>query len=151
MMTLSVASLDDLSALTRQLTSLFHPGDVVLLEAEMGCGKTTLVHEFMTHLGFNTVSSPTFTLIHHYETTPPVYHLDLYRLASQQDLESIHIEKYIYPENEIVFIEWPERLGATRPDSYFSISITTEDFETRNVQIEGVGEAAERLEAFVST
>lgn len=80
-------------------------GELVLLEGELGAGKTTLVRGLLSALGvFAGVRSPTFNLIQVYATEPPVLHADLYRLKSGL---GIGIEDYL--DDHLCLIEWPER------------------------------------------
>jgi tRNA threonylcarbamoyl adenosine modification protein YjeE len=87
--------------LARQLSA----GDVLLLEGELGAGKTTLVRGLLRELGYEgDVRSPTFDLMHVYATEPPVLHADLYRLTSA---EGIGMEDFL--ESHLVVVEWPDR------------------------------------------
>lgn len=83
------------------------PGDVVLLEGELGAGKTTLVKGALAALGHQgVVRSPTFNLVQTFETTPPVVHADLYRVPSASGLD---LEEYL--DTHLAFIEWAGRAG----------------------------------------
>jgi len=89
-------------------------GSVLLLEGDLGSGKTTLVQGLGEGLGIQaTIDSPTFTLINEYlEGRVPLYHLDLYRLDTSA-MAALHLETYwdgSEVEPGIVAIEWAERL-----------------------------------------
>ena len=89
-------------------------GSVILLEGDLGAGKTTLVQGIGEGLGItDPIVSPTFTLINEYtEGRIPLYHLDLYRLESSE-VEALNLESYwegIEMPLGIVAIEWAERL-----------------------------------------
>ena len=88
------------------LTPRFQAGDVVLLEGELGAGKTTLVRGILAGLGWKQeVRSPTFNLLHTYPNlSPPVVHADLYRVSSWQ---GIGLEDYL--EGSLCLVEWPDR------------------------------------------
>jgi tRNA threonylcarbamoyladenosine biosynthesis protein TsaE len=83
------------------------PGDVVLIEGEMGAGKTTFVRGAARALGFDgPVTSPTFTIGRRYEGRVPIAHLDLHRLAGLADEDPALLEDYLTPD-AIAFVEWP--------------------------------------------
>jgi tRNA threonylcarbamoyladenosine biosynthesis protein TsaE len=95
------------------------PGDVVLLEGEMGAGKTTFVRGAARALGFDgPVTSPTFTIGRRYEGRVAIAHLDLHRLAGLADEDPALLDDYLTPD-AIAFVEWPaiaepELLGRIR-------------------------------------
>src|ERR1700742_1519043 len=97
-------------ALGGQLASSLTPGDVVLVEGELGAGKTTFVRGACRGLGVTApVTSPTFTIGQRYAadgTVPVVAHLDLYRLASLADEDPDLLADYLGPDT-IAFVEWP--------------------------------------------
>ncbi|HEU4975932.1 MAG TPA: tRNA (adenosine(37)-N6)-threonylcarbamoyltransferase complex ATPase subunit type 1 TsaE [Baekduia sp.] len=84
------------------------PGDVVLLEGEMGAGKTTFIRGACRALGFDgPVTSPTFTIGRRYDGRVPIAHLDLHRLAGLAGEDPALLDDYLTPD-AIAFIEWPE-------------------------------------------
>jgi tRNA threonylcarbamoyladenosine biosynthesis protein TsaE len=91
------------------LAATLQPGDVVLLEGEMGAGKTTFVRGAARALGFDgPVTSPTFTIGRRYEGGRlPISHLDLHRLSGLADEDPALLDDYLTPE-AIAFVEWPE-------------------------------------------
>jgi tRNA threonylcarbamoyladenosine biosynthesis protein TsaE len=89
--------------LARQLA----PGDVVLVEGELGAGKTTFVRGASGALGATgPVTSPTFTIGHRYPAPVPVAHIDLFRIADLAHEEHDLLEDYVRPDT-ITFVEWP--------------------------------------------
>ncbi len=104
-------SLQEIDDVARQLTHSFtYP--IVAFEGQMGSGKTTLIQSIVSQLGSkDTVSSPTFGLVHQYTTTKgEVIHMDLYRLEKEDELEQLGFEDYIQTGN-LCFIEWPEMVA----------------------------------------
>jgi tRNA threonylcarbamoyladenosine biosynthesis protein TsaE len=91
------------------LAATLRPGDVVLLEGEMGAGKTTFVRGAARALGFDgPVTSPTFTIGRRYEGGRlPISHLDLHRLSGLADEDPALLDDYLTPD-AIAFVEWPE-------------------------------------------
>jgi tRNA threonylcarbamoyladenosine biosynthesis protein TsaE len=113
-------------------------GSVILLEGDLGAGKTTLVQGIGQGLGITeSIVSPTFTLINEYtQGRFPLYHLDLYRLEPSEVI-ALNLESYwegmeVMPG--IVAIEWAERLPY-KPDSYLSLVLTYGDDGTRQAKI----------------
>ncbi len=99
---------------------------MILLEGDLGAGKTTLVQGIGEGLGItDSIVSPTFTLINEYlEGRLPLYHLDLYRLESEE-VKALNLESYwegVEFELGIVAIEWAERLSY-KPQAYLSICL----------------------------
>jgi len=94
----------------REIASNLGPPVLVLLKGDLGSGKTTLTKGIISGLGAakeEDVTSPTFNLIHEFHDHCKVYHVDLYRIESFQDLESLGLEDAL-SEKAIVIIEWPE-------------------------------------------
>ena len=118
-------------------------GSVILLQGDLGSGKTTLVQGIGEGLGIkDLIVSPTFTLINEYTSGRiPLYHLDLYRLEPE-DVDELHIENYwegIEVPEGIVAIEWAERL-AEKPLSYLHIYLTYQPPSGRIAEIVAIGE-----------
>lgn len=85
---------------------------LILLSGDLGAGKTTLTKGIAAGLGAareDDVTSPTFTLVHKYEGSTRVYHVDLYRIEDLHDFETLGLED-IFSEQAVVIVEWPERL-----------------------------------------
>ncbi len=106
----TIHSLTELDDFTKSLVSVVKPGMICLFYAEMGAGKTTFVKSFMSHLGIDSITSPTYTLINEYHSNPPVYHMDLYRLESEAAIDSLDLEYYFSQSQYLFFIEWAEKL-----------------------------------------
>ncbi|MFH7027736.1 MAG: tRNA (adenosine(37)-N6)-threonylcarbamoyltransferase complex ATPase subunit type 1 TsaE [Heteroscytonema crispum UTEX LB 1556] len=111
---------------------------VILLEGDLGTGKTTLVQGLGEGLGITeSIVSPTFTLINEYaEGRLPLYHLDLYRLEPKE-VAALNLETYwegVEVEPGIVAIEWAERMPY-KPDSYLNIRLSYGDDGNRQAEI----------------
>lgn len=109
---------------------------VIALQGDLGAGKTTFVKSFMKDIGsINLVNSPTFSIVNEYESNRGVvYHMDLYRLESIEELLDIGFEEYI-DSGELCIIEWPEIAFPILKDSCILISITLNDENERIVKI----------------
>ena len=108
----------------------------IFLDGSLGAGKTTFARGFLRGLGFaGKVKSPTYTLVEPYHLDKHhVFHFDLYRLKTPEELYDIGIEEYFTP-NAICLIEWPEKGGSLlpQPDLFCRFSI---EGEGRQVQLE---------------
>lgn len=97
-------------ALARALAKAAQPGDLVILSGALGAGKTFFVRALLRALGVparERVTSPTFSLVHDYATTPPVQHADLYRLAHEGELGPLGLTE-ARQRGELLLIEWGE-------------------------------------------
>ena len=118
-------------------------GDVLLLHGDLGAGKTTLTQGIAAGLGVSeSIQSPTFALVAEHEGVDGsglpirVYHLDLYRLENEEELEGIGYELYVAPVDGISVIEWPERAGEWLPDRFWLIRIGNRESGGRVVRVE---------------
>ena len=109
--TYETGSADETESLGADLARALAPGDVVLINGELGTGKTTFVRGAARALGVtDPVTSPTFTIGQRYRAVPPVAyvsHVDLYRLGSLRDEDPDLLADYIGTDT-ITFVEWPE-------------------------------------------
>ena len=126
MATIFLADAEATRSLGLSLGQSLPAGSVILLEGDLGAGKTTLVQGIGEGLGItDSIVSPTFTLINEYlEGRLPLYHLDLYRLEPEE-VTALNLESYwegIEFELGIVAIEWAERLSY-KPQRYLSICL----------------------------
>lgn len=128
--------------LGKTLGKLLPAGSVILLEGDLGAGKTTLVQGIGLGLGIqDLILSPTFTLINEYEEGRlPLYHLDLYRLESSE-IESLYLDLYWEGKEVtpgIVAIEWANRLPYL-PLDYLKIELSFTENLQRQAKVKGVG------------
>jgi tRNA threonylcarbamoyladenosine biosynthesis protein TsaE len=96
----------------REIGRRLQPPVLILLSGDLGAGKTTLTKGIVNGLGAaqeEEVTSPTFTLVHKYDRGARVYHVDLYRIASPHDFETLGLEE-LFDENAVVIVEWPDKL-----------------------------------------
>lgn len=110
---------------------------IFLLSGQVGSGKTTMIKSFTKKLSVNNnTSSPTFNIVNEYKdrNKNSVYHFDLYRLKSINDLVEIGFEEYIN-SGSYCFIEWPEIADSFFIDKYISISILITSKNSRDVEV----------------
>lgn len=116
---------ETLAVLAEALAGALAPGDLVLLQGELGAGKTTLTQHLARSLGVGDdqyVSSPSFALVHEYRGRLPMVHMDLYRLADEDDVEAAGVLEYL-DQPAVIVIEWPDRLGSLTPDERLEIRL----------------------------
>ena len=110
---------------------------IFLFTGQVGSGKTTMIKSFTKKLSVNNnTSSPTFNIINEYkdDNKKSIYHLDLYRLKSINDLVEIGFEEYINSGN-YCFVEWPEIADSFFTDKYISINISINSKNSRDIDI----------------
>lgn len=130
-----------------RLGELLEAGDVVLLEGELGAGKTVFAQGVARGLGIeDPVTSPTFTLIHEYEGRLPLYHADLYRLAGAADALGIGLEEYLWGDG-VTLIEWPDRATGLVPDVHLTVALRTISDTKRAIRLSAAGDRYTRLVA----
>ena len=111
-------------------------GDVVCLTGDLGAGKTTFTKGIAKGLGILIEPiSPTFNIVNVYEGDIPLYHFDLYRLSTKEDLYSIDFDDYLFGGG-ISVIEWPE-IAYPLLSKYYKVSLSYEG-ERRKIKIEEV-------------
>jgi len=142
-------SLMDMDGIAAALGDFVQQGDVILLEGDLGAGKTEFARIFLRHLAGDddlAVPSPTFTLVQQYDTPKgEVWHFDLYRLEDSLEVEEIGWNEAL--TRGISLIEWPDRLGPYLPADRlclrFDFSDKGEDF--RNVSVTPYGTYQARM------
>jgi tRNA threonylcarbamoyladenosine biosynthesis protein TsaE len=145
----SIEFVTDSAEQTRELGArlgrLLRAGDVVLLHGDLGSGKTTLAQGIARGLGVRGYAhSPTFTLVAEHEGRTgdgePIrlYHLDLYRLAGERDLDSFGWEDYLAPTDGVTVVEWPERAGSWLPEEYFLVRLEPVGADRRRLLVDAV-------------
>jgi tRNA threonylcarbamoyladenosine biosynthesis protein TsaE len=119
--------------------STLRSGDVVALTGELGAGKTVFAKGVATGLKVSgEVSSPTFTLINEHPGEVTLYHMDLYRLNSLQEMLNIGVEEYLYGDG-ISLVEWAEKMGENFPVNAIHVTIrygADDKDSTREIEIE---------------
>ena len=112
------------------------PGDIVFLQGDLGAGKTVFMKGMARALKVNSkkVTSPTSIVMNYYEGKWPVYHFDLYRLENPEELKTVLFDEYFYGQG-VSAIEWPERLGAFAPQTYWLVELKHKSEHQREVCI----------------
>lgn len=129
----------DTIALGKKLARIAKRGDTFALFGTLGMGKSVLARAFIQELsGATEVPSPTFTLLQSYEGPDfEIYHFDLYRLKSPEEIFEIGMEDALY--DGACLIEWPERMGGYLPRDMFRVEFEPEG-EGRKISISTTSE-----------
>lgn len=129
------------------IAPLLQSKDTVYLIGTLGAGKTTLVRGIARGMGYSgRVTSPTFTIMNIYQSTPVIYHFDFYRL-DENSISDIGLDDYIEKDG-IVLIEWPEAGGEMLPREalFINIELVNGDYEQgRMLTLKGQGERYRKL------
>jgi tRNA threonylcarbamoyladenosine biosynthesis protein TsaE len=132
-------SADETIELGRKLVPLLRDARVVLLRGDLGAGKTTLVKgvaEGFAAAEQEDVTSPTFTLVHEYRGPErSLFHIDLYRIETMRELETLGLDDLIGEEGNILLIEWGEKFERLLRERDVEISIERLGDEERRFTI----------------
>lgn len=125
----------------RRLGALLGPGDVALLSAPFGAGKTHLAKGIAAAFGVppNDVSSPSFVLVNQYDASAaydrmPIFHVDLYRIETPDALETVGLDDLIGPHS-LVIVEWAEHAGDVVPTEHLAIQIDVGEHDQRVLRL----------------
>jgi len=118
----------------RQLAKKLPPGTVLCLHGDLGTGKTCFTQGIAQGLGITrSVGSPTFTLINEYPGTPPLAHIDLYRIYGEADAWSLGLEDYLFSAEFIMVVEWAERAPELIPEHAWHIRFSMGEADTSRI------------------
>jgi len=142
-LSLKITDLSHSQEFARDLATFLRTGDVVALDGDLGAGKTEISRAMIHALGYEEdVPSPTFNLVQTYEpsiddqTTPAVWHFDLYRLEDAEEIFELGIDEAF--DMAISLIEWPSRMGHYLPVEHLAMYIENgEKPEERIIRIYG--------------
>lgn len=126
----------------RKLAALLKPPQLLLLRGDLGTGKTTLVKGIAQALDAaepDEVTSPTFTLVHEYDGTHDgkavkLFHIDVYRLESERQLESIGLDELLTPD-ALVLVEWGEKFKSIKKRATGEIAISSAGGDARKITV----------------
>ena len=142
----SIKNLNDLTQIAKKIAPELKEGTVLFLEGDLGAGKTTFVRCLGEALKSKTpITSPTFTIIQKYNALIPIVHIDLYRIEKESDIYFLDLPDLLDTNDQLICIEWPERLGKYTPKDYIKISLsypksTEVDESQRELEIQVLGE-----------
>ncbi len=133
----NIDSLQHMEVFAATIAESVFPGFVIGLAGDLGAGKTTFTQFFGKALGVrDSINSPTFTIMKHYEGRYFLTHIDAYRLEGSYSDESL--EAYIFGDG-ISVVEWWPYIKYSMPDAFLSIKIVFIEGTKRRVEVEGSG------------
>lgn len=120
--TFTSESIPETKKIARELADIFNIGDLILMEGDLGSGKTRLVQEICREWDIaDDVTSPTFTIIQQYTGPVNVNHMDLYRITDEKELDHLGWEELLDGDS-VTFVEWPG-LIESRVDRFYKLYI----------------------------
>ncbi|HEY6291652.1 MAG TPA: tRNA (adenosine(37)-N6)-threonylcarbamoyltransferase complex ATPase subunit type 1 TsaE [Terriglobia bacterium] len=134
-------------AFGRELAALVQPPCLVLMEGELGSGKTVLTKGIVAGLGAAPeaeVTSPTFALAHEYSGNRKVYHIDLYRIGGWRDLATLGLDEMLGQEATVI-VEWGEKFKANAPVPRFELRLEHRGEHERHIVVDEVTETIDSL------
>ena len=138
------SSPEETERLGESIGRALEPGIVVALIGELGAGKTTLTKGIARGLDVpDLIHSPTFTLIHEHKGRLPVYHFDLYRLDTIEQIEDLGYEDYFHGPG-VTIVEWAEKIASLLPADHLEIRISGED-DARTFTLRATGPNSQRI------
>jgi tRNA threonylcarbamoyladenosine biosynthesis protein TsaE len=128
----------------RRLAGLAAPGQVLVLEGPLGAGKTTFAKAYAAALGVTApVTSPTFTLVHHYRCAPggrvaSIAHADFWRLAHASEVADLGLDDLL-EDGAVALVEWGDLFEGELPNDRITISFRVVDDDTRSLTVDATG------------
>lgn len=135
---LTTHSAEDTIAFGRELARELRPPCLILLEGDLGSGKTTLTKGIVAGLGAareEDVTSPSFTLVQEYGASPRVFHADLYRIETTRERGTLGFDDFLSAD-AIVIVEWGEKLWDNAPAPQVVIRMEHVSSEERRITVE---------------
>ena len=142
--TLTLKTEGDMEALGMHIAQALPDGGFVALYGDLGAGKTVLSRGAGRALGLPYLSSPTFTIVQEYPTTPPLFHFDAYRLADEDELYAMGFEDYL-DRKGLILMEWADRVIGALPGARLDIEIVGSGADARTARLVARGELYEGL------
>lgn len=130
-----VNSIEETKKVAEEFAKTLKLGDVVLLNGDLGAGKTTFTQLVFSSLGVKeVVNSPTFAILKSYEGKFSLHHFDTYRITTEEAIEA-GFDEVLNDRNSVVFIEWSENIKPLLPSKAIKINIEFINENTRTIEI----------------
>lgn len=143
------SSVEETQTVAGALAGAVQPGSVVALDGDLGAGKTHFTQGLARTLGVaEAVTSPTFNLVAEYhEGRIPLYHFDLYRLDSPDQLEDLAFYEYMEGDG-VSCVEWASKFPDELPEDRLEVFIAVEGECTRSIRARAFGSAEALLDSW---
>ena len=134
-MKIKVCGLEETEKLANDFAASLNGGEVVLLNGDLGAGKTTFTQFVFKALGVKeVVSSPTFAILKSYVGKFKLHHFDTYRITTEEAIES-GFDEIFQEKDSIIFVEWSENIASLLPNETISVNITRISENEREFEI----------------
>lgn len=146
MLNIKTNKVEETIDLGRKLGKCLRAGVVVLLKGDLGAGKTHFSKGVALGLDITEhITSPTYNFINEYEGSLPLYHMDLYRLADEEEAYELGLEEYFLGSG-VSLVEWPDRAESLLPDNLIEVKIAKGVIEEeREFTFTGIGPDEEKI------
>ena len=121
----------DTTLIADEFAAILQNGIVVVLNGDLGAGKTFFIKQVLQKFNVTNGNSPTFAIVNEYYGDKTFYHFDFYRINKESELHDIGIEDYFNDEESIIFIEWGNLFPDVLPKNRIEINITYVDEQER--------------------
>ena len=133
------ASESETEAIGAEIARMCPRGSVILLDGDLGAGKTVFTRGFARELGIDEpVSSPTYTIVQEYDLPERgrLYHLDLYRISGVQAALAFGVDEFLNDPSSYALVEWPERISGIIPGNAIKIRLKHTGESQREISVE---------------
>ena len=144
-LTIVTKSPEETKKLGEEVSKLARPGDLLAFYGELGAGKTCFIQGISQQLEVKDyVTSPSFTIINEYQGKIPIYHFDLFRLNTAEEILELGYEEYFYGEG-LTVIEWAEKIEQLLPKEHLKIYIKFKDHYKRTISFIPQGDRFKKI------
>ena len=134
----NVSTEQETTELANEFSKEISLGDVIVLNGDLGSGKTFFVNKTLLNFKITDVNSPTFAIVNEYEGKVKFYHLDFYRIEKIIELYDIGIEDYFDCKEAISFVEWGNLFNDVLPEKRIEVNFKLNSNFTRDIEFKKI-------------